>query len=161
MLKFYEIDPDYVDYIGTFEPHLYHNSKAGQAHSRKFLGIVFQVNGLDFFAPLSSFKPKFARMKQNPGLVKVGRFAVISLINMFPVPKECCLPVVFARIPDEKYRNLLKQEYRIIAAKESLIRKSAAELYKQKVLLQLDTPLTQRCVDFSLLEQACLKYACR
>ena len=42
MLKFYEIDPDYVDYIGTFEPHLYHNSKAGQAHSRKFLGIVFR-----------------------------------------------------------------------------------------------------------------------
>ena len=80
---------------------------------------------------------------------------------MFPVPKECCLPVVFVRIPDEKYRNLLKQEYRIIAAKESLIRKNAAELYKQKVLLQLDTPLTQRCVDFALLEQACLKYACR
>ena len=159
MLHFYEIDPAYVDYIGTFEPHLYHNSQAGQANSRKFLGIVFQVNGLDFFAPLSSFKTKFERMKQNPGLIKVGRFAIISLINMFPVPKECCSPVVFAQIADVKYRNLLQQEYRIIASKEALIRKNAAELYKQKVLLKLETPLTQRCVDFALLEQACLKYA--
>ena len=57
-IRFYEIRTQYIDYLVPYAPHLFHNSKKGQAKQRKYIGIVLQVNGMDYFAPLSSFKPK-------------------------------------------------------------------------------------------------------
>ena len=57
-IRFYEINAKYVDYLAPYAPHLFHNSKKGQANQRKYIGIVFQINDMEYFAPLSSFKPK-------------------------------------------------------------------------------------------------------
>lgn len=62
-LKIYEINANYIDYLLPFAPHLFHNSKKGQANSRKYIGVLLQVHGFDYFAPLSSFKPKHEKMK--------------------------------------------------------------------------------------------------
>ena len=39
-IKIYEINADYVDYLAPFAPHLFRNSKKGQANTRKYIGIV-------------------------------------------------------------------------------------------------------------------------
>ena len=54
-IKLYEIDPAYINYLGEFAPHLFHNKAAGQVNERKYIGVVLTVNGMDYFAPLSSF----------------------------------------------------------------------------------------------------------
>ena len=63
-IKIYEINAAYRIYLVPYAPHLFHNRQQGQANERKYIGIVLQVNGLDYFAPLSSFKPKHRRMRR-------------------------------------------------------------------------------------------------
>ncbi len=73
-----------------------------------------QVNGLDYFVPLSSFKPKHERMKESMDFIKVLRYAVLNLNNMFPVPKTEREYVDFETVQDCKYKALLLAEYRYI-----------------------------------------------
>ena len=39
-IKLYEIDPAYINYLGKFAPHLFHNKAAGQVNERKYIGVV-------------------------------------------------------------------------------------------------------------------------
>jgi protein AbiQ len=157
-LKIYEIDPQYVEYLEPFAPHLFHNSKAGQANSRKYIGIILHINDIEYFAPLSSFKDKHLRMKEGLDFIKVKRYAVINLNNMFPVPDGLYKYVDFSEERNPKYRSLLLAEYRYIKSIQDKIRKNAAALYNHKVKNGTDTPLAKRCNDFTLLEQKCSEY---
>ena len=51
-IKFYQIENKYIDYLSPHTPHLFHNKQAGQQNERKYIGIILQVNGFDYFAPL-------------------------------------------------------------------------------------------------------------
>ena len=53
-IRFYEIRTQYIDYLFHTHRIYFHNNKKGQANQRKYIGIVLQVNGMDYFAPLSS-----------------------------------------------------------------------------------------------------------
>ena len=87
-LSFYTVDERYIDYLAPYAPHLFHNAKKGQGHSRKYIGIVLEVNGFEYFAPLSSFKEKHRRMKNGLDFIKVGDYAGINLNCMFPVVRR-------------------------------------------------------------------------
>lgn len=52
-IRFYEIDEEYIDYMCQFDKHLFHNKQAHQQNARKYIGILFKVNDLDYFVPLS------------------------------------------------------------------------------------------------------------
>ena len=114
--KIYEIENAYIDYLVPFAPHLFHNKKENQENERKYIGIILTVNGLDYFSPLSSFKEKHKKMKNNMDFLKVGNYAVINLNNMFPVPKSQCLYVDISKESNPSYKALLSAEYRIIAS---------------------------------------------
>ncbi|MCM1047302.1 MAG: type III toxin-antitoxin system ToxN/AbiQ family toxin [Clostridiales bacterium] len=157
-MKFYEVDSRYVDYLLPFVPHLFRNKQQGQQNERKYIGVVLKIDSMEYFAPLSSYKPKHEKMKEGLDFVKVGNYAVININNMFPVPEGCYSYVDFNRERDWKYKKLLMAEYRIILRIQDKIRKNAAELYKQKILYENKTALTKRCNDFLLLEEKCKKY---
>lgn len=157
-IRFYEIRTQYIDYLVPYAPHLFHNSKKGQANQRKYIGIVLQVNGMDYFAPLSSFKPKHERMKEGMDFIKVLRYAVINLNNMFPVPPSERVYVDFVAIKDPSYKSLLLAEYRYIKSIQTKIQKNAVTLYNHKLTNGTSTSLARRCNDFSLLEAKCRNY---
>ena len=157
-IRIYEISRDYVAYLSAYAPHLFCNSKVGQANERKYIGIVLHINGMDYFAPLSSFKPKHAHMSETLDFIKVRNYAVINLNNMFPTPSSECMYVDFRTIKDIRYRSLLLAEYRYIKSIQDTIRKNAAELYSYKLAHGNDTPLSKRCNDFALLESKCAEY---
>ena len=85
-LKFYEVNQEYIDFLVPFAPHLFHNKKPGQHNDRKYIGVVFNINGFEYFAPLSSFKDKHRKMKESLDFIKIKNYAVINLNTMFPVP---------------------------------------------------------------------------
>ena len=85
-LLFYEIDEKYINYLSQFSEHLFKNAKITQKHSRKYIGVLFEINEMEYFAPLSSFKPKHKRLSETVDFIKIGDMAVINLNNMFPVP---------------------------------------------------------------------------
>lgn len=158
-LKIYEIENAYIDYLVPFAPHLFHNKKENQENERKYIGIILTVNGLDYFAPLSSFKEKHKKMKNNMDFLKVGNYAVINLNNMFPVPKSQCIYVDISKESNPSYKALLSAEYRIIASLSDKILKNAKSLYEYKMKNDNSTPLAKRCNDFKLLEEKCKKYS--
>lgn len=157
-LKFYQIDNKYIDYLLPHAPHLFRNKKAGQHNERKYIGIILQVNGLDYFAPLSSFKPKHSKMPEMIDFIKIKKYAVINLNNMFPVPQTACSYVDISKERDLHYRALLTSEYRYIKSIQEKIRKNALNIYKHKVDNGNSTGLAKRCNDFLLLERLCTEY---
>ena len=157
-IKLYEVNADYIDYLSAYAPHLFQNKKPGQNNERKYIGIVFQINGLDYFAPLSSFKQKHHRMKEAVDFIKVKDYAVINLNNMFPVPLTERKYVDIRNERDPHYRALLLAEYRFIKSIQEKIRKNAQNVYKIKIKEGTSSALAKRCNDFLVLEKACKEY---
>ena len=157
-LKLYEIKENYITYLAAYEPHLFHNKKQEQKKGRKYIGVVFQINGLDYFAPLSSFKDKHRLMNEGLDLIKVKDYAVINLNNMFPVPLSETRYVDIRSEKDPHYRALLLAEYRFIKSIQEKIRKNAQNVYKIKIKDGTSSALAKRCNDFLVLEKACKEY---
>ena len=62
-IRLYEVNSKYIDYLIPYAPHLFHNKKPGQHNERKYIGIILIVNNMNYFTPLSSYKPKHDKMK--------------------------------------------------------------------------------------------------
>ena len=157
-IKLYEVNADYIDYLSVYAPHLFQNKKPGQKNNRKYIGIVFQINSFDYFAPLSSFRPKHFRMKESVDFIKVKDYAVINLNNMFPVPLTERNYVDIRKERDPHYRALLLAEYRFIKSIQEKIHKNAQNVYKIKIKDGTSSALAKRCNDFLSLEKACKEY---
>lgn len=156
-IKLYEISPAYVRYLVPYAPHLFHNKQPGQKNERKYIGVVLTVNGMDYFAPLSSFKEKHHRMAEGLDFIKIKNYAVINLNNMFPVPAGQYTYVDISKERNPKYKSLLLAEYRYIKSIQEKIRKNAVNLYRLKVNGP-SSPLTKRCNDFLAMEELCRSY---
>ena len=154
----YDVDWDYVKYLSQAYPHLYRIKKEDQANSRKYVGIVLEINDMNYFAPLSSYKEKHSRLKDNLDLIKIKKYAVINLNYMFPVPDNCCHMVDFSKEKNPHYRDLLRAEYRYIKMIREKIWKNAKTLYNHKLKNKESTPLAKRCYDFKELESICRAY---
>ena len=66
-LLFYEIDENF---LSQFSEYLFKNAKITQKHSSKYIGILFEINEMKYFAPLSSFKPKHKRLSETIDFIK-------------------------------------------------------------------------------------------
>jgi len=157
-IKLYEIDPRYVKYISQFAEHAFHNKQPGQQNERKYIGVILTVNGMDYFAPLSSYKEKHLHMPETIDFIKVKHYAVININNMFPVPSGLATYVDISKEKNPKYKSLLLAEYRAIKAMQEKIRKNANIVYKHRIENGDSTKLGKRCNDFVSLESACKKY---
>ena len=98
-------------------------TNTGQSNERKYIGVILTVNGMDYFEPLSSFKDKHSRMEESVDFIKVKRYAVININNMFPVPDGLATYVDISKEKNERYRSLLLAEYRAIKGMQEKIRR--------------------------------------
>ena len=157
-LRFYEIDEKYIDFLSHYSEHLFHNAKIQQNYSRKYIGILFEINGMKYFAPLSSFKPKHKRLSETIDFIKIGDMAVINLNNMIPVPEGIYVPKNPNLETDQQYKNLLNNERRIIKQRTEQIINNAHSVYNHKLTNDEKSKLSQRCNDFRLLEEKCREF---
>lgn len=158
-IKFYEVSHKYIDYLLPYAPHLFRNKKAGQQHERKYIGVILHINEVEYFVPLSSFKPKHNTMSEDmTDFIKIKKYAVINLNNMFPVPKSEYTYIDISKEKDKAYQALLRSEYRYIKSIQDKIRKNALVVYKHKLQNGNSTGLGKRCNDFKLLEELSKKY---
>ena len=155
-LKIYEIDSNYVKYLSNIQEHLF--ASDGNKASRKYIGIILDINGFKYFAPLSSFKPKHSRMSEGVDFIKIKDYAVININNMIPVPDGQYYLVDVNGVKDPHYKFLLQAEAREINKQRNRIFKNADIVYKHKVRNVEATALAKRTNDFQKLEQACKEY---
>ena len=156
-IKLYTVSDKYIDYLSIYAPHLFHNKNPNQIHKRVYIGVILKVHGMDYFAPLSSYKEKYKQMKETLDFIKVKTYSVINLNNMFPVQSKDYTYLDFSKEQDLKYKSLLESEYRYIKSIQGKIIKNASLVYKIKTSGKINS-LTKRCNDFKLLEEKCRLY---
>ena len=155
-LKIFEVKSEYIQYLSNYQKHLFlHTNEKGK---RKYVGIVFQINGIYFFAPLSSYKTKHVKMKESVDFIKIKDYAVINLNNMIPVPNSQIVEIDINKEKDLSYRYLLQAESREINRQKNRIRKNAEIVYSHKIHNGDSTALAKRINDFELLEKLCREY---
>ncbi len=156
ILKIYYINEGYINYLRQFDKNVAYNKKA----TRPYIGIVYTYNNYNYFAPLSSPKPKHTGI--NPKAIDIykiknGELGVVNINNMIPTPIEE-LTEVLPTIKDEKYKKMLEEQL-------TFLNNHKAELFKKINHFQnmyrkghLSENIKNRCCDFTFLEEKFKEY---
>jgi protein AbiQ len=160
-MKFYHIKDDFVMYLHDADPKVPDNKH----EKRPFIGIVFSVNEMDYYVPLSSPKPKHKTMKNSKDFRKIngGEYGAINFNNMLPVVKEALIEFNIQNEQDYKYRNLLQNQYNAVDADFDNIQRVAYDLYNMcqladNQLKPFEIAIKSRCCNFKLLESCINTY---
>ena len=155
-IRIYEIKSEYIKYLSNYQKHIF--TQADGKDTRKYIGIIFEVKGVKYFAPLSSFKEKHKKMKESVDFIKIKDYAVINLNNMIPVPDSQIVDIDINKEKEPSYRYLLQAESREISRQKNRIRKNAEIVYSHKKHNDNSTALAKRTNNFELLEKLCKEY---
>lgn len=160
-MKVCKIKEEYIEYLRTKDLRVLTNKK----EKRPYIGIVYTINGLNYYIPLSSPKPKHKKMKNTKDFHKIknGEYGAINFNKMLPVKEECIISFDFKDEPDKKYRLLLQNQYKEISFLEDIIKKKSENIYKlfhteDSKLTEADLSVKNRCCNFDLLEHMCKEY---
>ena len=153
-IRIYEIKDEYIKYLSNYQAHIF----AQQNRNRKYIGIVLEIQGMRYFAPLSSYKEKHKRMTERIDFIKIKDYAVINLNNMIPVPNSQIVDIDINKEKDPGYRFLLQAESREINRQKTKIRKNAELVYNYKKRNCNRTTFAKRINDFELLEKLSKEY---
>ena len=158
-LKLVKIDVEYCNYLRKFDKKIVYNSE--KKKNRPFLGILFQIDYIMYFAPLSSPKEKHLKMHDNIDFLKIdgGKLGVVNLNTMLPVQYDNIeLINLTNKKVNKKYIKLLtKQSYWINRYRNRLYSK-AYKLYKNYYNDKLTSRIKERCCNYLLLEEKCFEY---
>ncbi len=86
-LKIVIVNSDYCDYLREFDTKVSYNKY--QKELRPFIGILFQINSCQYFAPLSSPKLKHKSMKNTIDFFKIknGELGAVNFNNIYLLKK--------------------------------------------------------------------------
>lgn len=154
-MELYRVDTEYYNYLHYYEAKIPYIED--EKENRPFIGVILNVNGKNFFAPLTSPKRKHLIMKDMQDFLKIddGRLGGINLNNMMPIPKCYLEKIKLYELEDEKYKIMLKKQIRWINQNSLRIHNRARNLYYLILNGHTTEQLLKRCCDFRLLERKC------
>lgn len=161
-LKLVIIDERYCDYLKTFDSRVTYNY--GKKDTRPFIGILFNVVNVEYFAPLYYPKPKHLVMKNTLDFLRIdnGTLGAINFNNMIPVtPNNYIVPNLNRKpkdINEKKHLILLQKQLRWLNSNIDRVKDKSKNLYNLYINGQLPTNIKSRCCNFKLLEKACKQY---
>lgn len=157
---FYYVDEEYINYLKEYEIDKRNFTCVPNVHywnTNKFIfGAVLNVNGMLYFAPISSYSKKqinLILLKDKKGKV----LGSVRLNYMIPVPKKCLHKLDINNLPTEQNRVHTSKELAFCRRNREKIYKLALKTYS-RVTKGTDISLKNNSCDFKLLEQACKEY---
>lgn len=107
-LRLYRIAEKYIAFLHGAEPKVQLN----KGERRPYVGVVLKVSGFDYFVPMESPKPNHSNIKSGIHLMKIngGEYGLLGFNNMIPVNASALISFDVNNEPDEKYRELLKNQ---------------------------------------------------
>ena len=155
-LKLYYISEDYIKYLRKYDNKVPSNKNT----TRPYIGIVYQYNGFNYFAPLSS--PKEKHLKMNKKAIDIwkiddGKLGIINFNNMLPCQNNL-LTEVLPTITDVKYRKLLENQIELINKDRNIMLKKIITFHNKYNENLLTENVKNRCCNFRLLELKCQVY---
>ena len=156
-IKIVKVNSDYCDYLRTFDHRVMYNKN--EKELRPFIGVLFEVNDCEYFAPLSSPKKKHLTMKNTVDFLQIakGELGAINFNNMIPVkPQNYVLVDLNKKTynPYEiKYQTLLKNQLSWLNSHQEELENKAYKLYNLYLNKKLPESIMDRCCNFILLEE--------
>ena len=152
------------------------NKEGRRTHTRKYIGIVFEIGTFKYFAPMSS--PKQSDYNSDGSVRSSSKIVLrmidsvttnpkllgtIKLNNMIPVPEAEITEYAVELEEDLKYKDLIHDELIWIQRNTTNIHKAAERLYKIKVnekknINESNLKFYQSILPFPEAEQKCLEY---
>lgn len=168
-MKLFNIQDEYLEYLKSFDDNVFNNKDDKYTKTRKYLGILLEVNDCKYIAPLSS--PKKSDYTEDNKIRKSVTSIIrmvdtqenkllgtIKLSNMIPFFNEEVIEYYdIEKEQDKFYKKLVLKELEFIYQNKELIIKNANKLYKQK-LLNLNIGYIKNTVNFGLLEEKAKEY---
>jgi protein AbiQ len=160
MLKFYNVENDYIEYLRQFDERIYTNRG-----KRPYIGVVYTLNNIKYYVPLSSPKEKHKKMKNEKDFHKIkgGIYGAVNFNYMIPVNSEDLHIIDINNEPDIKYRTMLQNQYFEVLKIKDTICSKAENLYKlvqtdDDELSKNDKIIKSRCCDYVMLEEKMKEY---
>ena len=160
--KIVKINPDYCDYLRKFDNKVYINSN--NKSTRPFIGVLFSIGNIEYYAPLTSPKPKHQVMKNTLDFLKLdnGNLGAINFNNMIPVTKK---NYTIEKLNKQnlstynlQYQNLEKQQLIWLNSYYYQVKGKAQKLYNFYNSNKLADNIKKRCCNFPLLEEKCKEW---
>lgn len=164
-LKIVKIDSNYCDYLRKFDNKVPYN--AGIKELRPFIGVLFMVEKCEYFAPLSSPKPKHKKLTNKLDLLQIdnGTYGVVNFNNMIPVTDKNYIEFDLNMKPNNKNEmfriELLRNQLRWLTSNKKDVIKKSTLLYNLYKKDKLPKRVKDRCCNFILLEKICDEYNVR
>ena len=161
-LKIVRIDSDYCDYLRKYDSRVIYNKN--EKELRPFIGILFYINELEYFAPLSSPKPKHRIMKNTIDFLKIkdGILGAVNFNNMIPVNKDnyFLIDLDSKKIAEKeiKYQKLLIEQLAWLNTHYNQVKSKSLKLYQLYNNGKLSQNIKSRCCNFKLLETKALQF---
>ena len=165
-LSLFKVNNCYCNFLREYDYRVTDNRYVTYKNNRPYIGVVFTVDNVYYFAPLSSPKAKHRTMPNNMlDCIKIqnGNYGVINLNNMIPVNLKDIKIIDLQRPNKDNFDdiNILKNQYYWCNKPNNIkkIKKNARLVYDIKISNnQIHKKLLNRTCDFKLLEQKCLEW---
>ncbi len=161
-LQLVRLDTDYCNYLREYDNKVPYNYK--EKELRPFVGVLFRIDNLMYFAPLSSPKPKYLKLKTKLDFLKIdnGKLGAINFNNMLPVTQNNIIKLDLDKVcltkSEEKYTKLLKEQIYWLNRNDDKLYGRSKKLYDKYINGALDPNTAKRCCNFKLLEEKCKEY---
>ena len=157
-----KVNSDYSDYLRKFDNRVSYNKDKKEL--RPFVGVLFRIEEIEYFAPLTSPKPKHLSMRNTIDFYRVhnGEWGAINFNNMIPVTNKnyeiIDLNQKGKTKEDLQYHELLNNQYVWLNEHKKEIMNRATKLYQKYINHKLPFNIRSRCCNYKLLEDKCLEY---
>ena len=161
-LKLVRINTKYCDYLRKFDNRVAYNKN--EKELRPFIGVLFTIDDMEYFAPLSSPKPKHLKMKNTIDFFKIddGKLGAINFNNMIPVSENNYNIIYFDKkalsVKDKKYEQLLRDQLNWLNENYIQVKNKSSKLYNLYINDKLSDNIKSRCYNYPLLEEKCMEY---
>ena len=160
-MDFYYVHDDYVRFLKKVDSQVPDND----GEKRPYIGVVVAIEGIEYYAPLTSPKQKHQKMKNSKDFRKIagGKYGAINFNNMIPVPQDALTHIVINDIEDPTYQRLLRNQYSAVQSDSPQIQKTAEKLRSlvftdDAKLSKHDREVKSRCCRLKDLESAMASY---
>ncbi len=161
-LTIVKLDAKYCSYLRKFDNKVPYNY--GKKELRPFVGVLFKINNLMYYAPLSSPKSKHFKMKSKIDFLKIdnGKLGAVNFNNMLPVTEKNIIKLNLNKVSnsnsEKKYLKLLREQLFWLNRNKNLLQHKSKKLYDGYVNGLLSLHIMSRCCNFKLLEEKCNEY---
>jgi protein AbiQ len=154
-MRFYTVSDKYINFLKKIVPSVPDN----YLEKRSFIGIILEINDIEYLAPLTSYKKKQDTFKPSlPTLFKLhertdptNKLGMIQFNNMIPTIKSE-ISLLNIDIQPEPYKQMLYKQFEFIKQHKDEIKKRAIKLYKL-VTVSKHPFYTKISCNFKLLEE--------